>query len=253
MNIMNRPLWSNCKSTTSEIGKAFKPSVIYGDLISLQTNQYMFLFAMLGTMLSLSYVWQDSMLSIISGVTGVLCVFLVNMRKLSNYFWGAINVLLYGYIAYNTKYYGDTMLNWAFYFPIQFIGAYYWAKSMDGGEVISRKITSVKTLLTLVLGSFTTVILYSMFLSAIGGSLSLVDSTSTTLSILATYFMVKGYREQWICWIIVNVVSIYMWYVNFVTNGDSISVLVMWSMFLANAIYGCYTWFKASKNQVATA
>ncbi|HHB9680552.1 TPA: nicotinamide riboside transporter PnuC [Vibrio cholerae] len=231
----------------TQFTKAFTPQTIINDLKSLSLRQMLFLFGMIGTMLGLSLYWQDTLISMVSGVTGVICVFLVNMRKLSNYFWGFINCALYGYVAYTAQYYGDTMLNWMFYLPIQIIGAHMWASQMSNEDMVSRKITSLKTLALLTIGSIITVIVYSQGLSLVGGELSSVDATTTTLSILATYFMVKGYREQWVCWIIVNLLSIYMWVQNALVSDTGYGVLIMWAMFLTNSIYGCYTWFKASK------
>lgn len=227
---------------------AFKPTTIISDFKSLTTFQSLFLVSMIVVMLGLSYYWQDSAVSVVSGVTGVICVFMVNMRKLSNFAWGVINCTLYGYVAYTASYFGDTMLNWLFYLPIQFIGAYMWSKQMQDDVVMSRKVESKQTLLVIATFTIATVLIYSQALSYMGGKLSIVDATTTTLSILATYFMVKGYREQWVCWIIVNVLSIYMWTVNFLANGDGYGVLIMWIMFLTNSLYGCYTWFKASKS-----
>lgn len=229
--------------------KAFSPSMVITDLSSLSKTQVGFLLTLLITMSGLSYYWQAGVIETMAGITGVTCVFLVNMKKLSNFLFGFINCLLYGYVAYQASYYGDTMLNWMFYLPIQLIGAYYWAKSMEGGEVVSRKITSVKVLSTLAVVTMLTVFAYSTLLSLIGGSLSTVDATTTTLSVLATYFMVKGYREQWVCWIIVNILSIFMWVQSYLIDGEGISVLIMWVMFLVNSVYGCYTWFKSTKGE----
>lgn len=226
---------------------AFKPTTIVSDFKSLTLFQSLFLISMIVVMLGLSYYWQDSVVSVVAGVTGVICVFMVNMRKLSNFTWGVINCSLYGYVAYTASYFGDTMLNWVFYLPIQFIGAYMWSKQMEDESVVSRKVESKQTLFGIVAFTIVTVLSYSQALSYIGGKLSIVDAATTTLSVLATYFMVKGYREQWVCWILVNLLSIYMWSVNFMTNGDSVSVLIMWVMFLTNSVYGCYTWYKACK------
>lgn len=225
----------------------FRPQTILNDFKSLSYLQLLFLFGMVATMFGLSVYWQDTTVSMISGLTGVICVFMVNMRKLSNYFWGLINSALYGYVAYTAAYYGDTMLNWMFYLPIQFIGAYMWSTQMNDDDMVCRKIKSLEVIFGMIALSVATVFIYSQVLTYLGGKLSIIDATTTTLSILATYLMVKGYREQWVCWIIVNILSIYMWVMNFITNGDTVSVLIMWIMFLTNSLYGCYTWFKASK------
>jgi len=57
--------------------------------------------------------------------------------------------------------------------------------------------------------------------------------------------MAKVYMEQWILWIIVDVVSIIMWaIVVFKQGSNDIGLFIMWSAFLVNAIYGYYNWVK---------
>ena len=50
---------------------------------------------------------------------GVVCVVLVTKGKVSNFFWGAINSLLYGLFAYAYGYAGDAQLNLFYYLPLQ--------------------------------------------------------------------------------------------------------------------------------------
>jgi len=220
---------------------------IVKDISSLNWRQLSFLSTMILVMLVLCLYWNESALGIISGITGVITVFLVNMRKITNYFWGLINVVIYGWLAYQATYFGDAMLNWGFYLPIQFIGAYMWYNSMDGEEVISRKLDTF-TAIPMFIGATLLVYMYSKFLGFIGGSLSVPDATTTVLSVIATFLMVKGYREQWLAWIAVNIISIYMWVAVFTATGSAgIGVLLMWIMFLTNSIYGTYTWFRAAK------
>lgn len=229
--------------------QAFTPTTIVSDLKSLTVKQISFLLIMLVTMIGLSLYWEDSLVGIVAGITGVTCVFLVNTRKLSNFAWGTVNAILYGYVAYTASYYGDTMLNWMFYLPIQFIAAHYWSKNMDKGAVISRKLpfSNLYKYATL---TIVTCFLYSLVLQQLGGKLSTVDATTTVLSFLATFLMVKGYREQWLCWITVNVLSIAMWYISSAETGTGYGVLIMWVMFLANSVYGAYTWFKGSEESL---
>lgn len=124
-----------------------------------------------------------------------------------------------------------------------------WTRMMDGDSVISKKVDKPSTLFIIMVLAFTVAAIYSQALSSIGGALTPVDATTTVLSIIATCFMVKGYREQWVCWIIVNLLSIYMWSMTIINTGEGVGVLVMWVMFLSNSIYGTYTWFKASQSQ----
>ena len=59
----------------------------------------------------------------------------------------------------------------------------------------------------------------------------------------------KRLTDQWLYWITVDVVTIIMWTYIFITKGTDVSMLVMWSAFLVNAVYGYYNWIKMERNQ----
>ncbi len=193
----------------------------------------------------LFFAWKDSWIGLTASITGMICVVLVAKGKVSNYYFGLINVVLYAYIAYQSKYYGEVSLNVFYYLPMQFIGFYYWKKNenKEGEEkrVEVLKMTPYQWLLwghVCALG----VLGYYFFLNKLGGNLPLADAISTVLSILAMILMVKRFAEQWILWIVVDIVSIYLWLTVFLKDGNDVSMLVMWSAFLINAIYGYYNW-----------
>jgi len=72
---------------------------------------------------------------------------------------------------------------------------------------------------------------------------------STVLSIVAQILMIKRFTEQWVIWIVVDVVSVIMWIVALFTEGASVAVLMMWSVYLANAVIMYVKWLKESKVQ----
>ena len=65
---------------------------------------------------------------------------------------------------------------------------------------------------------------------------------------MAQILCVKRYMEQWVLWIIVNIVTVYMWIMAFFNGGESIATLIMWSVYLLNAIFMFIKWNKESKN-----
>jgi len=81
----------------------------------------------------------------------------------------------------------------------------------------------------------------------LGGNLPLVDSMSTVFSVIAQILMIKRFTEQWIIWIIVDAVSVIMWVVALPKEGGSIAVLLMWSVYLINAIIMFVKWYRESK------
>ncbi|AXH70922.1 nicotinamide riboside transporter [Vibrio phage BONAISHI] len=233
---------------TLNMWSAFSPKTIVRDLMDLKLEDIGFLVVLMAIMSCAMIYWESAWLEWLSSLTGVMCVFLVARRKLSNYFWGIINVTTYTYIAYNAKYFGDTMLFGLFYTPIQFIGAYLWSKHMFGENVISRKIESFRALFMLGIGATFITFGYAMLLESIGGNLPAVDAFTTVGSVLATFFMVYGYREQWLVWIAINLSSIYMWANVYMEDGTGVGMLAMWSVYLINSTYGTYIWFKGSKS-----
>jgi len=54
--------------------------------------------------------------------------------------------------------------------------------------------------------------------------------------------MVARSRDQWILWIIVDIVSIYMWVDTYRRTGAGANMITMWSAYLVNALYGWYKW-----------
>lgn len=206
----------------------------------------------------LFFAWSDSLIGLISSITGMLCVVLVAKGKIANYYFGIVQTLTYAYIAYGYGLYGEVMLNALFYFPVQFIGIYMWKKNktehgVKGVDVTVKSLTKKGWLYTI----FSILILtigYGFFLKYLGGNIVWTDSATNVLSIAAQILMLKRYTEQWILWISVNILSIFLWVTALVTQGgNDISMLVMWSAFLVNSIYGYVNWRKISIKQVQEA
>lgn len=197
--------------------------------------------------LGLSLYWGDGPIAIISAMTGITCTVLVSNKLVANYYFGIVNVALYAFLSYQSKLYGDAMLNAFYYFPMQFVGIYMWKKNKsDDGEVESKALTA-KQKLMLTLVSFVAIVIYSLFLKFLGGNIPLIDATSTVLSVIAMILMVKQYLEQWYLWIIVNTVSIIMWVISLRQGSGEFATLLMWILYLLNSLYGLYKWKVANK------
>lgn len=197
----------------------------------------------------LSIYFQDGVLGIISSLTGIICVVCTGKGKLSAYIFGLINTALYAYIAYQAQYYGEVMLNALYYVPMQFVGFYLWDKHMnsESNEVIKTKMNFKGQLITLIL-SIISIYIYGLFLQKLGGNLPFVDSASTCLSVIAMILSVKRYMEQWLLWIVIDVITIIMWCIDFMNGGSDMATLLMWCVYLGNAIVMFIKWYKESKN-----
>lgn len=199
--------------------------------------------------------WDDTLIGLISSLSGMVCVVLVAKGKISNYYFGIIQSTTYAYISYTYGLYGEAMLNALFYLPIQFIGIYLWNKnkvsaSTKGEDIVAKRMT-IRNWLIFVVLTIAFSLLYALFLSKIGGKQVQIDSFAVVLSIGAQILMLKRYAEQWIIWIIVNILSIILWVNALQEGGNDYTVLVMWTAFLVNSIYGYINWLKIVKEQEA--
>lgn len=197
------------------------------------------------TITTLSIYWKDNLMGIVSATTGVICVVCTGKGKLSAYIFGAVNTFLYAIIAFKARYYGEVMLNAFYYFPLQFYGFYVWSKNMNPITKEVKKIRMNKknrVILFAFVGIGTLV--YGLILDKMGGNLPYVDGLSTVVSVVAMIISIKMYMEQWMLWIIVDIVTVIMWGVAFINGNDSIATLLMWVIYLGNAIIMYFKWNK---------
>lgn len=191
----------------------------------------------------IAYGWGSAPWEILSAVSGVICVVLVAEGKLSNYLWGLVNCTLYGLTSYHNGFYGDMTLNWLIYVPFQFIGFCLWRNAMSGEDLPMKRLMASQLVLGAAVLSLSVYIL-GLMLAEVGGQHPFTDASNVALSLLATLLMALRYREQWLCWIAVNLTGIWLWVG--VDGGDK-AALLMWVAFLINSIYGYIAWSRVSR------
>lgn len=193
----------------------------------------------------------------LAGITGVLCVVLVARGSIWNYAFGLVNVSLYAWISYKAALYGDAGLNALYYLPMQFIGWWQWRKrgaamseseaAGDSVQVQARRLYWSQRLF-LALGCLVAVTAVGYLLEYLGDPQPFKDSATTVLSIVAQALMALAFMEQWVLWIITNVISVVMWGVCVVRGEAHAGVMViMWVFYLLNSINGFRVWLKLSR------
>ena len=198
----------------------------------------------------LSIYWGDSLMGIISATTGVACVVCTGKGKLSAYVFGLINCVLYAIISYRANYWGEVALNALFYVPMQFYGFYVWNKNMnqDTHEVKKMHMT-FKGRLLLLLSIVSVTVVGGLLLSFTSDPMPYVDAFTTGASIIAMIISIKMYAEQWWIWCAVNIFSIYLWYGDLKAGSDNFGTLLMWCVYLLNAIAMLIKWEKESRKK----
>ncbi len=202
----------------------------------------------------LFHAWDDSWLGLTASLAGMVNVVLVAKGKISNYAFGIVAVSLYAWIAWQNRYFGEVMLNALYFLPMQFVGLVLWRRHRDpagtADDVEVRWLRPRQRWLwgiACVAGTAA----YAVVLARLDGTLPAFDSASTVLSVIAMVLMVQRVGEQWVLWIVVDVVSIYMWAYTLGRGGTDVSMVVMWTAYLVNAVYGLVHWLRLSRRAPA--
>ena len=187
---------------------------------------------------------EDSWLAMISGISGIICVVLVSKGKVSNYFFGLIFAYTYFYVAWGNNFIGEMNSVLYVYLPAQFIGYFMWKANMQkdsdgGGSVIAKSLTLQGWIIMLVAIAVCTFI-FIQALKAAGGSSTGLDGVTTITTFTAQLLMILRYREQWILWIVINILSIALW-------AETPAMFLMYGAYLLNSLYGFYNWTKLQK------
>lgn len=191
-----------------------------------------------------TYIYQpDSLLAMISGITGILCVVFVGKGKISNYLFGLIFAYTYFYVAWDNKLYGEMTTALYVYIPAQFIGYFLWKANMqkdsEGESVVAKALDFKGWLVTIATIAICSV-LFAIFLKTTDDKSAILDGVTTVITIAAQLLMLLRYREQWVLWIVVNVLLIFLW-------KNTIPMYIMYGAYLLNSLYGYYNWTKLAK------
>ena len=207
----------------------------------------LFLLTMVIVQIVVFCVAPDTPLNIIAGIAGVISVVLCAKGKVVFYFIGFVQTISYLFLAWQNNFYGEVLEN-LFYFVTMIWGIFVWKKNSvkneDGTEdVASKKFSPMQWVYSIVLTIISTISM-GYVLESIGSSQAYTDAATNILAIFAQLLMVRRYREQWIWWIVIDLLCIKMWFV--AGNWSMVAMYIAWT---ANCVYGWVNWSKLNKQQ----
>ncbi|AGM25080.1 nicotinamide riboside transporter PnuC [Spiroplasma chrysopicola] len=216
----------------------------------------------------------DALLYCLSGFasfTGILNVFLISLGKMSTYFWGLINAIIFGLFAFDFGYTGTAQLNLFFYIPFQFLGWYCWQRTLVFGQTTSvqAKKTTWWIVAPFVLGAcavlavpwyyeipaFHYAIVQSEYAYVNQLLPHLFDSLANSFAIIACLLMFLRIKEQWILWIILNVLqfSMFSGLTSLIAHQPviiNINILIQTIFFIGNSVIGLMAWNNKTKSKL---
>ena len=150
-------------------------------------------------------------LETIAVIFGLLSVWFSMKENILVYPTGIISVAIYCYITFNYKLYADTGINF-YYFVASIYGWYFWTNTRDKREQIQiSTLTKGEWLVTIVLaiGAFA---LIRFGLDFTDSDVPTWDSLTTTTAIIGMWLMARKKLENWIAWIVTDVIAVPLYY-----------------------------------------
>ena len=203
------------------------------------------------------------LLAAFGSLMGVLATVSSANGRIITFFFGLLDVAIYGAMCLMNWYdggsgLGNAVLHFAYFVPMQFVGFAQWKKrgENESGQVNARRLSGRQWAILLPAFLAATVIFYLIIArfdrSAAEGFLRMaviLDVLPLVCNILGQALMSTAYREQWFFWIGVNIFSIWMWAHTLSTGGGSYSVIyiIKYSFYLINSLNGLRIWHNLSK------
>ena len=178
-----------------------------------------------GTLVGLIYLWLE--------------------YRASVWLWAAniVMPLIYIFVYYDSGFYADMGIN-VYYLVASLYGWIMWRRGRDNGKELPISHTPRREIA--LMGSIFAVLMLGIWLILINftdSTVPLGDTFTTALSVVALYMLAKKYVEQWLVWIVVDVVCAAL----YIYKG-LYPTAILYLLYSVVAWFGYRRWLKMMKN-----
>lgn len=205
-------------------------------------------------------------LAIIGLVFSAINLVLVDNGKLTSYFWGVLCSLCTVIGAWYYHMWGDFCYYLVIVFPWMIWGVGNWGRLAESNQASEAQLASdgettqmlsvprpgIWKYALLFVASYVAMYLLSI---AADGAIPWLDSFILSCGVIGQIFLSRSYKQQWIMWLAQDIIAVTAWGVRLpmaVATGDmtsyALSMVIMWGIFLVNAVYGTYMWYRKPKD-----
>lgn len=183
--------------------------------------------------------------SIIESVAVIFSISYVILAAKENVWcWAAatVSVILYIYICFTAQLYAETGLQ-IFYLIMAIYGYYNWNTNNRKLQITEWSVR--KHLFLILIGALLSFLMGFYFATYTDSKMPIIDSFTTVFSIIATYMIIKKVLENWLYWIVIDLVSVYLYY-----NRELQLTSILFMVYTIVAIIGYFTWLRKKKSDV---
>jgi nicotinamide mononucleotide transporter len=182
----------------------------------------------------------------VAAALGLANIILIVRRSVWNYMFGLLMVTLYFFVFFEARLYSDALLQ-IFFFVVQIYGWWHWARvEAEAGEVVVERLSNRQRLVWSAATLAGVLSWGSLMRAYTDASYPLWDACVAAMSVVAQLLMSRRYVENWILWILVDLLSIGLYAAKalWLTTG-------LYTIFLALAVYGFVEWLRAPRGTPA--
>jgi len=196
------------------------------------------------------YETTDIVLEIVAVIFGFLSVWFSKQNKILVFPTGMISTIIFVYLLLKWELLGDMMIN-AYYFAMSVYGWYIWTRKVDETHVTQISTTSLKekkiSVAIFVATLVFVFIVYKTF-DKWNGWVAYADTITTAIFFVGMWLMAKRKIENWIFWIIGDVISVPLYFYKGFTFTS-----FQYLGFTVIAIFGYLAWKKNLNNNLQIA
>jgi nicotinamide mononucleotide transporter len=200
------------------------------------------------------YVMGSTPLEIIATLSAIAGVTLIARQNILGWPLGILWAGISAYLAFACWQLVSDGILYLTYVPIQIYCWIVWArrgKAADEGPLCPTWLTR-RVQLILVCAAVASVVLWALGISALADRVSWVpppallwrDATTTVLNFYAQFLQAKKRMENWVIWLVVNLLGIHIYWVK-----DAPIYSIQYAFFLVLGIYGWAQWHKSMKGK----
>lgn len=182
---------------------------------------------------------------LIGTISGLIYIYFEIKAKIAMWPIGILTSAFYILVFYNSKFYADMSLQ-VYYLIISIYGWIYWSRGNKKDNARDLPIININKKMIILLASITLIlfVIIAIILKQYTDSpLPYWDSFTTALSITATWMLAKKIIEQWLVWILVDIVSMGLY-----IYKDLFPTAILYFVFTILAFIGYVKW-KQKLNQ----
>ncbi|CDH33554.1 nicotinamide riboside transporter PnuC [Xenorhabdus bovienii] len=208
-----------------------------------------------------------SYIEAVGTIAGLLCIWLASQEKIINYLFGLINVSLFAVIFFQIQLYASLLLQ-IFFFAANIYGWYAWSRVNEQKQMeLKIRWLNPKQTITVAAVSIFAILVMMFNIDQIFGYMAKIvvlalqgmgfniampalepdafpfwDSVMTVLSIVAMVLMTRKHVENWLVWVIINVISVVIYFYQGV-----LAMSLQYIILTGIALNGARLWIKAAK------